>query len=217
MRILVTAGPTREYLDSVRFLSNASSGRMGYAIAECARARGHEVVLISGPVALTPPPEVRVVAVETAEQMLQAALAQFDACAAAVMTAAVADFRPVTRPTHKVPKPPGVWQLPLERTPDICAALGARKGHRVVIAFAVQDEDAQARAAAKLARKDADAIVLNGPETLGSLRARQQVLVRGEAWREPYDATKPEAAERVVSLVEELVSHARFSRGELPA
>jgi len=204
VRILVTAGPTREYLDNVRFLSNASSGRMGYALAAAAAGRGHTVDLVSGPVALAPP-AVHVVRVETAAEMLRAAREAFTGCDAAVMTAAVADFRPVERRTHKAPKPPGVWHLALEPTPDICATLAADKGRRVVVAFAVQDEDAQVRAEEKLARKHCDAIVLNGPETIGSPRARQQIKVAGEPWREPYDADKAEAADRIIALVEELV------------
>jgi phosphopantothenoylcysteine decarboxylase/phosphopantothenate--cysteine ligase len=211
VRILITAGPTREYIDSVRFLSNASSGLMGYAVAAAAQARGHEVVLISGPVAL-PAPVANVVRVESAAEMLQAAQAAFSSCDAAVMTAAVADFRPAQPFQRKAPKPAGVWELKLEPTPDICAALGAAKQHRVVVGFALQDDDAHFRAEQKLLHKRCDAIVLNGPQTLGSPRTRQQFKVAGEPWREPFEASKAEAAERIVALVEELAARSGPAR-----
>jgi phosphopantothenoylcysteine decarboxylase/phosphopantothenate--cysteine ligase len=209
VRILVTAGPTREYLDSVRFISNASSGRMGYAIAVSARDRGHEVVLISGPVALPAPEGVDFVQVVSAQEMLAAAESAFDRCDAAVMTAAVADFRPVHRLDHKAPKPAGDWTLGLGPTPDICATLGRKKGRRLVIGFAVQDEDPHARAENKMDRKQCDAIVLNGPETIGSPRARQQIKVAGEPWGEPFDVSKEEAADRIVTMIERLWSARR--------
>jgi len=205
VRILITAGPTREYIDNVRFISNASSGRMGYAIAAAAAARGHDVVLISGPVALTPPPGVEVVQVESAQDMLFAAERAFGGCAAAIMSAAVADFRPAERQATKAPKPSGEWALRCVATQDICAELGRKKGTRIVVGFALQDEDPHTRAEEKLTRKNCDAIVLNGPETIGQPRARQQIKVAGEPWREPIEATKEESAERIVRLVEELV------------
>lgn len=205
MRILVTAGPTREYFDNVRFISNASSGRMGYAVAEAARARGHEVVLISGPVEL-PAPDVEVIRVESAEQMLSAATRVFADCDAGIMTAAVADFRPAVRLTRKAPKPSGPHEVQLEPTPDILATLGAVKGDRILVGFALQDDDPQARAEEKLVRKRCDAIVLNGPETIASQRATQQIKVVGEPWTAPVDATKAEAAERIVALVERLAA-----------
>ncbi|MCB9851127.1 MAG: phosphopantothenoylcysteine decarboxylase [Phycisphaerales bacterium] len=208
MRILITAGPTREYFDSVRYISNGSSGKLGYAIASAGERRGHEVVLISGPVALAPP-VANTIQVESADEMLAAANAAFTNCAAAIMTAAVADYRPAVRETLKSEKPKGVHQITLEPTPDICATLGAGKGDRVVVGFALQDADGERRAESKLDRKHCDAIVLNSPETIGSDRARLRVLVADAGWREPFDATKREAAERIIDLVEELVARRR--------
>ena len=133
MRILVTAGPTREYFDSVRFISNPSSGKMGYAIAAEAARRGHKVDLVSGPVELPAPKGVKVTHVVTAQEMFDAAAAMFSRCQAAVMTAAVCDYRPATRLDRKLKKSNRPFSLRLVPTPDICAYLGRIKGDRIVI------------------------------------------------------------------------------------
>lgn len=209
MRVLVTAGPTREYFDSVRFISNASSGRMGYAIAAAAHARGHEVVLISGPVALPPPEGVRIVPVVSADDMLRAAEEVFADCDAAVMTAAVADFRPVERGKAKQEKPRAAHTVQLEPTPDICATLGRAKGARVVIGFALQDADPHARAEAKLARKQCSAIVLNDPEAIGRATVRLQWKIAGDAWSHPFTGSKAAAGARIIELAEQLHTASR--------
>ncbi len=208
MKILVTAGPTREYLDTVRFISNGSSGRMGYAIAAAAAARGHEVVLVSGPVQIVPPP-VTVVQVTTAAEMLRAALAAFEDCDVAVMTAAVSDYRPVVRLDHKAPKSTGVQQIALEPTEDICATLGAGKGDRLVIGFAVQDESPHERAEQKMRRKHCDAMVLNGPQTLGSADIRLEMKAGDEPWGPVIEVGKAEAGDLVVDLIERLAGRRR--------
>src|SRR5262249_41910747 len=123
MRILITAGPTREYLDDVRFLSNASSGKMGYALAEAALVAGHEVVLISGPVALAPPPRCEFHAVETTGEMHEACLKFFPGCNGVIGAAAVCDYRPIDRRQGKLTKTGDPITLEMVETVDILAAL----------------------------------------------------------------------------------------------
>ncbi len=208
MRILVTAGPTREYFDSVRFISNPSSGKMGYAIAAEAAARGYDVVLVSGPVALPVPDGVRVVHVVSAEEMFQASLGVFEKCHAAVMTAAVCDYRPTRRLDHKLKKQNRVRPIHLQPTADICAYLGGIKGDRVVVGFAMEDHDHEQHAEAKLRRKHCDAIVLNGLENVGVDDARIRVLRADRGWQGTAAGTKMQMAETVLNLVEDLVGRA---------
>ena len=137
MRFLITAGPTREYLDSVRFLTNGSSGRMGYACASAALRRGHKVVLVSGPVELPRPKGVRLVQVVSSEQMREAVCEQVPGCDCVVMTAAVCDYRPQHRHEHKLAKTGENLTLELERTTDILAELGNSGLDKVLIGFAL--------------------------------------------------------------------------------
>jgi phosphopantothenoylcysteine decarboxylase/phosphopantothenate--cysteine ligase len=204
-RLLISAGPTREYIDTVRFLTNASSGRLGYAIARQAKEAGHAVILVTGPVALAPPPGVEMVSAISAAQMFDACVAAFGAVDAAVMAAAVCDYRPARRLDRKLKKQAAARTLELEPTRDICAHLGSIKGRRVVVGFALEDHDAHRSAEAKLRQKHCDAIVLNGVDTPGSEEASIQILVAGETWSEPVVGSKDRAAAEVVRLVERLL------------
>jgi phosphopantothenoylcysteine decarboxylase / phosphopantothenate---cysteine ligase len=204
MHILVTAGPTREFFDTVRFISNPSSGRMGYAIADQAARRGHEVVLVSGPVELPDPPGVRVERVVSAAEMFDASVAAFETCDAAIMTAAVCDYRPSRRLDHKLKKQARVRPIQLQPTQDICAHLGRIKAGRVVIGFAMEDRDHRAHAEAKLKRKCCDAIVLNGLANVGGDEAEVEILTTGGGWTGPFFGSKADMAGRVVDLVERL-------------
>lgn len=159
--VLVTAGPTREPLDAVRFLSNPSSGRMGFAVARVAVRRGARVVLVHGPVALDVPPGVEAVPVTTAAEMKAAVDARFDEADAVVMAAAVADFRPAEVAEGKVAKGDAPDTVALARTDDILAGLGQRKGDRVLVGFAMETGELERKAAAKLAAKNLDLIVGN--------------------------------------------------------
>jgi phosphopantothenoylcysteine decarboxylase/phosphopantothenate--cysteine ligase len=202
--MLITAGPTREFFDSVRFISNPSSGKMGYAIAAEAAQRAHSVVLVSGPVELADPPGVEVVRVVSAEEMFEAAVSRFEECQAAVMTAAVCDYRPAQRIEQKLEKQARSSTVELTPTEDICAHLGKIKGDRVLVGFAMEDHDHHAHAEAKLTRKRCDAIVLNGIGNVASDMAEIELL-RGGGWSGPYAGTKTEVAARIVEMVEELV------------
>jgi phosphopantothenoylcysteine decarboxylase/phosphopantothenate--cysteine ligase len=161
-RILITAGPTHEDLDPVRFLGNRSSGRMGYAVASQAQRRGAEVTIVSGPVHLTAPPDVEVVAVRSAKEMHAAVMSRFDHFDVVIMAAAVADYRPEQREARKIKKG-GSLRLELVRNPDILADVGAKRAQRpsVLVGFALETENLEQSARAKLEGKAADLIVAN--------------------------------------------------------
>lgn len=210
MNMLITAGPTREFLDSVRFLSNPSSGRMGYALAAVAAERGHRVSLVSGPVELPEPPGVDVIHVVSAHAMFRASVALFAECQAAILTAAVCDYRPARKRDQKMKKHNRPRSLLLMPTEDICAHLGRIKGDRVVVGFALEDHDHHVHAEGKLKRKNCDAIVLNSPPNIGGDRAEVEILRADSGWGGPFSGSKTEVAAAVVAMVEELAAHAAF-------
>ncbi|MCX7816502.1 MAG: bifunctional phosphopantothenoylcysteine decarboxylase/phosphopantothenate--cysteine ligase CoaBC [Syntrophales bacterium] len=160
-RILVTAGPTREPFDPVRFITNYSSGKMGYAIARAARRRGARVVLVSGPTSLEAPQGVRVVNVESARDMYRAVLENLDDATVVIKAAAVADYRPAVAASSKIKKRSGPLTLTLERNPDIIGEIGKRKGNRIVVGFAMETENLLENALQKLKNKGMDLIVAN--------------------------------------------------------
>lgn len=169
LRVLITAGPTREYLDDVRYLSNASSGKMGFALAQAVQAAGHEVVLVSGPVHLSPPVGCELHAVETTEQLLTACRAVWPSCHGVIATAAVCDYRPKQRVLGKIAKTGVSLELELVETADVLADLGRNKGDRWIVGFALESEEfAHVNALRKLREKNCDAIVLNRPAAIGA-------------------------------------------------
>ncbi|MGQ9648548.1 MAG: phosphopantothenoylcysteine decarboxylase domain-containing protein [Phycisphaerae bacterium] len=204
MNILVSAGPTREYFDSVRFISNPSSGKMGYALAGQAARRGHQVTLVTGPVAIEAPTGVKVVRVETAAEMAAACKKAFRKADAAFMTAAVCDYRPRSRVDYKRAKKNTPLKVVLEPTQDIAAALGRRKGHRILVAFAMEDHDPYLHAERKLRRKNCDLIVLNGPANVGRDHAEVELFSPETGWTGPFHGTKERLARRLIRLVERL-------------
>jgi len=159
--VLVTAGPTCEDLDPVRFLSNRSSGKMGYAIAQAAARRGAKVILVSGPTALPAPDGVQFVSVRSAEEMQQAVLAAFPSCTVAIFAAAVADYRPAARHSQKMKRSKASLAIELEPTPDILAGAARHKGDRLIAGFAAETTGLAENARKKLAAKNADLIVAN--------------------------------------------------------
>jgi phosphopantothenoylcysteine decarboxylase/phosphopantothenate--cysteine ligase len=203
-RVVVTAGPTREPLDPVRYLSNHSSGKMGYALAEAARDAGAAVTLVSGPTALVPPSGVAFVAIETARELERALAKAADGADAVIMAAAVADFRPAAVARQKLKRADGARAIELAANPDILASLPRRNGLRVV-GFAVETEKELAGARAKLRAKRCDLLVLNNPTKDGSRFGgdTNQVTIldgRGKAEALPV-MTKRAAAERIVARV----------------
>jgi len=166
--LVVTAGPTREYLDDIRFLSNASTGRMGYEIARAARRRGARVTLILGPCALPPLRGVEQVDIVSAADLLRATRRAARAAEIVVFAAAPSDFRPRRRRRGKPPREGAGFDLALEATVDVAATLGRAKGGRLHVGFALEVAGGLPRARRKLKRKHLDAIVLNSPENLGA-------------------------------------------------
>ncbi|MBM7692323.1 phosphopantothenoylcysteine decarboxylase/phosphopantothenate--cysteine ligase [Peribacillus deserti] len=160
-KVVVTAGPTREKIDPVRFISNLSTGKMGYALAKEARELGAEVVLVSGPVHLDPPADIRTIPVESAEDMYQAVMEQSENADVVIKTAAVSDYRPKNYHPQKIKKMPGSEVIELERTKDILMELGSRKGSKILVGFAAETEHVEEHARGKLERKNADLIVAN--------------------------------------------------------
>ena len=213
--VLVTAGPTREYLDEVRFLSNASSGRMGYAIAAAAQAQGHDVVLVSGPTHLSPPDGVRLVPVVSALDMLAACERAFARADLVFAVAAVADHRPQQRQSGKPAKSDAPYALQLVPNPDIVAALARAKGSRVVVGFALDAQEVEAaaqreRARRKLEHKGLDLIVMNDSSALGAERSAVTVL---DADGHDYALPPPAKAETARWLLQIAVERWRARAG----
>ncbi len=198
MRVLVTAGPTREHLDAVRFLSNASSGKMGFACARAAARAGHEVTLVTGPVALPDPPGVRTVRVVSADDMYRAVLKAYPRTDAVIMTAAVGDYRPAERFAGKIKKRAASLTLRLVRTRDILKALGDRKGKRILVGFALEVQDAVHQALLKVKKKNLDLIVLNGPRSFAADRMDCAVYRGGAVVTRFRRATKDAVARWLV-------------------
>ncbi|MBU8729366.1 bifunctional phosphopantothenoylcysteine decarboxylase/phosphopantothenate--cysteine ligase CoaBC [Cytobacillus oceanisediminis] len=167
-KVVITAGPTREKIDPVRYITNHSSGKMGYAIAEAAVSAGAEVVLISGPVTINAPAGLKLIKVESAEEMYQAAISEFDHADVVIKTAAVSDYRPKVTSAQKMKKQPGDELLELERTKDILFELGQKKKKQILIGFAAETEQVDEYAQGKLKRKNADLIVANNVTAEGA-------------------------------------------------
>lgn len=214
--VVITAGPTHEAIDPVRFIANASSGKMGYALARAARARGARVTLVSGPTALPEPSGVEVVHVTSAQQMFEAASSAFESADVAICAAAVADYTPVSAADHKLKKgkePLSVIEL--KETVDILASLSRSKGERVVVGFAAETNDLLEHAQAKVAKKGCDFIVANdvskSESTFGSDTNRIS-FVFPDSHEELPLMSKESAAQAILSKVAELLR----SRGNAP-
>jgi phosphopantothenoylcysteine decarboxylase/phosphopantothenate--cysteine ligase len=204
--VLVTAGPTREKIDPTRYLTNRSSGRMGYAIAEAALRRGARVLLVSGPAAIAAPDAAEVTRVQTAEEMLAAVLKLLPQSTVVIMTAAVADFRPKAVAEQKI-KRKGEMTLELEPTADILAEVARRKTFQVVVGFAAETENVLENARKKLAAKSLDAIVVNDVSREGigfdSDRNAVTIISQSEVVEVP-ETSKWEVAQRVLDQVVKL-------------
>ncbi|HET7205986.1 MAG TPA: bifunctional phosphopantothenoylcysteine decarboxylase/phosphopantothenate--cysteine ligase CoaBC [Terriglobales bacterium] len=207
--VLITAGPTREKIDPVRYISNRSSGRMGYALAEAALRRGARVLLVSGPTSLTPPGSAEVTWVESADEMRAAVLRLLPRSTIVIKTAAVSDYRPRNVTDQKI-KRTGALNLELEPTKDILAEVAAEKGSRIVIGFAAETQNALENARKKLASKGLDAIVVNdvSQEGIGFDSDRNAVtIISEEEVVEVPETTKLEVAKRVLDQVTKLRKH----------
>jgi len=200
-QVLVTAGPTREAIDPVRFISNPSSGKMGYAIARAAENRGARVVLVSGPVSLPPPLNVERICVSTVDQMADAVFAHLEQSHVVVKVAAVSDYRPVKTATHKIKKGEGSVQLTLERTTDILKEVGVRKGNQFVMGFAAETRDMEAYARKKLKEKHLDMIAANliGPPDSGfAADTNRMTLFFADGSQEALDVMDKQAVAHLI-------------------
>jgi phosphopantothenoylcysteine decarboxylase/phosphopantothenate--cysteine ligase len=201
--ILITAGPTREKVDPVRYLTNRSSGRMGYALAEAASRRGARVLLVSGPTTLTPPGAAELTQVESAEQMRQAVLKLLPEATVVIKTAAVSDYRPKSTASQKI-KRSGPMSLELEATVDILSEIARHKNSQIVVGFAAETQNALENARMKLASKSLDAIVVNDVslEGVGFDSDRNAVtVITHDSVVEVPETTKWEVAQRVLDEV----------------
>ncbi|MCX5853530.1 MAG: bifunctional phosphopantothenoylcysteine decarboxylase/phosphopantothenate--cysteine ligase CoaBC [Deltaproteobacteria bacterium] len=209
-RIIVTAGPTREPLDPVRYITNYSSGKMGYALAIAGRRRGARVVLISGPSALTAPRGVTFVSVSSAMEMKEAVMAHLKASTIVIKAAAVADYRPATRLASKMKKQAGPLTLSLERNPDIIAEIGKKKGKRILVGFAVETENLIENARAKLIDKNMDLIVANDVTQAGAGFGYDtniiKILDRNGGQVELPMMDKIAAADRILDRVKDIIA-----------
>jgi len=168
-KILITGGPTQEPIDPIRFLTNRSSGKMGYALAKVARRRGAEVILVTGPTSLPiPRRDIKVFSVRTAEEMRKAVLTHMEGCSVVIKAAAVSDYRPKEISQKKLKKAESYSSLELEKTRDILAEIGKKKGDRILVGFAAETEDLMANARKKLMEKNLDFIVVNDVTKLGA-------------------------------------------------
>jgi phosphopantothenoylcysteine decarboxylase/phosphopantothenate--cysteine ligase len=201
--VLITAGPTRERIDPVRYLTNRSSGRMGYALAEAALRRGARVLLVSGPAALTPPDAAEITRIESAEQMREAVLKLLPQATIVIKTAAVADYRPKHTASQKI-KRKGAMTLELEPTTDILAEIARKKDSQIVVGFAAETENALENARQKLSSKSLDAIVANDVSREGvgfdSDRNTVTVITHDDVIEVP-EGTKWEVAQRVLDEI----------------
>jgi phosphopantothenoylcysteine decarboxylase/phosphopantothenate--cysteine ligase len=201
--VLITAGPTREKIDPVRYLTNRSSGRMGYALAEAALRRGARVLLVSGPTSLTPPGAAEVIRVESTEEMRDAALSLLPQATVVIKTAAVSDYRPKSAAGQKI-KRKGTMSLELEPTPDILRELAQKKTSQLVVGFAAETENVLENARQKLVSKNLDAVVVNDVSREGvgfdSDRNAVTIITRDEVV-EVAETTKWEVAQRVLDQI----------------
>ncbi|MEK6539056.1 MAG: bifunctional phosphopantothenoylcysteine decarboxylase/phosphopantothenate--cysteine ligase CoaBC [Deltaproteobacteria bacterium] len=200
-KVLVTAGPTREAIDPVRFISNPSSGRMGYAIARAAKRRGAEVVLVSGPSHLKPPRGVTFIKTTTAEEIAEATMRHYPQSTVVIMAAAVSDYRPRISHRKKVKKEEARINIELERTQDILKELGSRKRGQFLVGFALETENMLANAKKKLKEKRLDMIVANDPGGFDGEITQVTIIESEDTVEHLPPFPKNEVAERILDKV----------------
>ena len=201
--ILLTSGPTRQYLDPVRYLTNASSGRMGRALAEAALARGHQVTIVSGPVAIDYPAAASVHRVISTEELLEACQRLFPQCDGAIGAAAPCDYRPRKVAEHKLSKTGEPLMLELIETPDVMATLGATKRpDQWLVGFALETDDQRFRALTKLEKKSCDLIVLNSPTAIDALDNQVEVYDQSGSVVASVGGTKEAVARAILRAIQ---------------
>lgn len=203
MHILITAGGTREYIDPVRFISNASTGKMGCALAHAAVRRGHKVTLVSA-ADILPPESAELVKVVSADDMFRAVKDRFISCDCVIMAAAVSDYTPTEVSKSKIKKSPDGMTIHLKPTTDILKWAGDHKTSQIVVGFALDDSDVKASAEEKLNSKNAEMIIANSPDAIGSDKSQLMIKCKDSGWVElPYDS-KSASAEKIIEIVEQI-------------
>ena len=216
MRILITAGPTREYVDAVRFLSNASSGRMGYSLAAAAVRAGHEVVLVTGPVELPPPACCQLHRVETTEELRHVCLEVFPQCDGVIAAAAVCDYRPRERVSGKLTKTGASVVFELIETADVLAELGTQKGDRWIVGFALESQAPRANAIRKLKMKNCDFIVLNDTSAIVSETNDIEVIDPEGHTVAEFRGLKSNIAVQLINWIESHLPQSKVTGDRLP-
>ena len=202
MRVLITAGPTREYLDDVRYLSNASSGKMGYAVARAVIDAGHDVVLVSGPVELHPPDGCEVHQIETTEELRRKCVELFPDCDGVIAVAAVCDFQPRERISGKIAKSGTAVTFEFVETADVLAELGRAKGNRWIVGFALESQDPRENALRKLKMKNCDCIVINDTSAISSSNNQVEILNPEGITVAHYSGSKESVAEELFRWIQ---------------
>ena len=202
LKILITAGGTREYLDPVRFISNASSGKMGYALARAAAGAGHAVTLIAANTTLKAPSGVKIIDVVTSEDMFKAVKTEFDICDCLIMAAAVSDYKPAKMSKTKIKKERSVLSLHLKPTQDILKWAGRhKKKGQMLVGFALEDHDLFHNAEKKIKSKHLDMIIANEPPAIGADRSTLHIKIRTGDWQTFENITKTASARRILNQI----------------
>lgn len=204
MHFLITTGGTREYIDPVRFISNASTGKMGYALARAAIAAGHKVTLITAPVSLQAPARAKLVKVETSAEMFEAVKKYFDKCHCLIMAAAVSDYTPVRPSKTKIKKSGTNLTIKLKPTPDILKWAAKHKKNRIVAGFALEDKAIRSRAEKKLKEKNLDMIIANTAAAIGAENSAIHIKTPSSKWEQIGPAAKPLIAKKMISLIQNM-------------
>ena len=205
LNILITAGGTREYIDPVRYISNASSGRMGYALARAAIKAGHRVTLITAPTTLRPPKEATVIDAVTSDEMFKAVKANFQKCNCLIMAAAVSDYKPAASSKTKIKKQKAALSLDLKPTRDILKWAGRNKVKgQTVVGFALEDTNILANAEKKLKSKKLDMIVANTPAAIAADRSTLHIKTKATDWQALSNQTKSASAKKLLNVIESL-------------
>jgi phosphopantothenoylcysteine decarboxylase/phosphopantothenate--cysteine ligase len=202
-RILITSGPTRQYLDPVRYLTNASSGRMGAALAAAAVEAGHKVVVVSGPVDVKYPEAAEVISVVSTEDMFEASLEVFPTCDGLIAVAAPCDYRPVVVSAKKIRKTGEPLKLHLVETPDIVALLARIKDDQWMVGFALETTDVRMRAMQKLERKSCDLIVANGPGAIHAQDTEVELISADGQVVASLSGPKPQVGQQIFQIIQQ--------------
>jgi phosphopantothenoylcysteine synthetase/decarboxylase len=201
IHFLITAGGTREYIDPVRFISNASSGKMGYALAAAALKGGHSVTLITAPTNLTPPKGAKAINVETSAQMFAAVKKFLKTCNCLIMAAAVSDYAPLKTSKMKIKKTNKPLTINLNPTPDILKWAGEHKQNQIVVGFALEDKDIRTRAAKKFREKNLDMIIANTPDAIGAEKSSLDILAIDGKWVKLPRSNKTALAKIIIEIL----------------